>query len=236
MVECSETSLGGLLRYLLILLLSACATSSTEYRQGAPGVPAVRPPAMRPGYGAPMLGQPGVTAPGVPRSPHNRVLPPTKEPGLWAADAPRASGTDDAPTLYGIVLPFPEGATSDEDRAITRACARDLVDVSEGLNFNILVPQNFRPAGVQCLAARLYLACATRMEETYKRERDAFVRMDKGLERRLAATKRRAHEFAKALCSPPVRISTGQDRAYTTVVSSLEKLSAVESLLREMGQ
>jgi hypothetical protein len=38
-----------------------------------------------------MVGQPGQVAPEYPRSPHHRELPPTREPGLWAGDAPQAS-------------------------------------------------------------------------------------------------------------------------------------------------
>jgi hypothetical protein len=51
------------------------------------------PPPVRPGHGAPVVGQPGQQDQEVPRSPHRRVLPPTREPGLWAGDAPQASSS-----------------------------------------------------------------------------------------------------------------------------------------------
>ncbi len=38
-----------------------------------------------------MVGQPGQEAPEYLRSPHRRILPPSREPGLWAGDAPQAS-------------------------------------------------------------------------------------------------------------------------------------------------
>ncbi|EPX56328.1 hypothetical protein D187_007670 [Cystobacter fuscus DSM 2262] len=37
-----------------------------------------------------MVGQPGEQVPPIARSPNTRVLPPTKEPGLWAADETKA--------------------------------------------------------------------------------------------------------------------------------------------------
>jgi hypothetical protein len=49
---------------------------------------------MRPGHGAPQVGQPGLHPREYPRSPHRRVLPPTREPGLWAGDAPQASRSE----------------------------------------------------------------------------------------------------------------------------------------------
>jgi hypothetical protein len=50
-----------------------------------------------PGTGLPTRGQPGQVRPQpLPRSPHKRVLPPTREPGLWTGDAPRASQEPEA--------------------------------------------------------------------------------------------------------------------------------------------
>ncbi|WP_224240828.1 DUF6310 domain-containing protein [Hyalangium gracile] len=76
------------------VVVAGCATS-----QGEPETYAwapVRPPAT-PGTGLPTRGQPGQVRPQpLPRSPHKRVLPPTREPGLWAADAPWASQEPEA--------------------------------------------------------------------------------------------------------------------------------------------
>jgi hypothetical protein len=74
--------------------VAGCATSqeAPETYAWAP----VRPPAV-PGTGLPTRGQPGQVRPQpLPRSPHKRVLPPTREPGLWAGDAPRASQEPEA--------------------------------------------------------------------------------------------------------------------------------------------
>lgn len=75
-------------------VVAGCATSqeAPETYDWAP----VRPPAV-PGTGLPTRGQPGQVRPqSLPRSPHKRVLPPTREPGLWAGDAPHASQKPEA--------------------------------------------------------------------------------------------------------------------------------------------
>ncbi|HVG61089.1 MAG TPA: DUF6310 domain-containing protein [Hyalangium sp.] len=87
--------------------IAGCATSQkAPETQEAPETYAwapVRPPAV-PGTGLPTPGQPGQVRPQpLPRSPHKRVLPPTREPGLWAGDAPRASQEPE-------VNPAPEGS------------------------------------------------------------------------------------------------------------------------------
>jgi len=82
------------------VVVAGCATSQkAPETQEAPETYAwapVRPPAV-PGTGLPTPGQPGQVRPQpLPRSPHKRVLPPTREPGLWAGDAPRASKEPEA--------------------------------------------------------------------------------------------------------------------------------------------
>ncbi|MBE4751514.1 minus agglutinin [Corallococcus sp. ZKHCc1 1396] len=84
------------LRQAVVVAVAAvgCATSqeAPETYAWAP----VRPPAV-PGTGLPTRGQPGQARPQpLPRSPHKRMLPPTREPGLWAGDAPRASQEPEA--------------------------------------------------------------------------------------------------------------------------------------------
>ena len=75
-------------------VVAGCATSqeAPETYAWAP----VRPPAV-PGTGLPTPGQPGQVRPQpLPQSPHTRVLPPTREPGLWAGDAPGAAQQPEA--------------------------------------------------------------------------------------------------------------------------------------------
>jgi hypothetical protein len=77
---------------LLLLLVAGCASPGREVQRGSAVAPP--PPPVRPGHGAPVVGQPGQGAPEYPRSPHRRVLPPSREPGLWAGDAPQASRSE----------------------------------------------------------------------------------------------------------------------------------------------
>ena len=90
----------------IALVVAGCATSQkAPETQEAPetyGWAPVRPPAV-PGTGLPTPGQPGqVRRQPLPRSPHKRELPPTREPGLWAGDAPRDAQQPEA-------KPAPEG-------------------------------------------------------------------------------------------------------------------------------
>jgi hypothetical protein len=109
-------------RLLPLIILTACSTAApAEYRQGAPMAPAFSPTldapitTGQPGY----VGEPALA----PRSPYTRVLPPTKEPGLWAAEAPQASSSviPDA-RLLGVALPFIQDGERVET-ATTLICA-----------------------------------------------------------------------------------------------------------------
>jgi hypothetical protein len=77
---------------LLFLLIAGCASPERELRRGTLAPPP--PPSVRPGHGAPQVGQPGLQPQEYPRSPHRRILPPTREPGLWAGDEPQASRSE----------------------------------------------------------------------------------------------------------------------------------------------
>lgn len=142
-------------RLVPFVLLVASAAS-------AQGVP--RPPAFNPVTDSPhTVGQPGYIGPTetAPRSPHKRVLPPTKEQGLWAGDAPKASIEPLAPAYVdGILLPYPGDAVALADVHVIRMCAS-------------MMPHAMRRAGVypigthltsaqrECIAAAYLLDCAT---------------------------------------------------------------------------
>jgi hypothetical protein len=103
---------------LLFLLIAGCASPERELRRGTMVTPP--PPALRPGHGAPVVGQPGQGAPEYPRSPHRRVLPPSREPGLWAGDAPQASRSE-----------LTKAAPQREALRATDEAAREKEDVAE---------------------------------------------------------------------------------------------------------
>jgi hypothetical protein len=88
------------------------------------------------------------------------VLPPSKEPGLWSADRPRASNSDEtaaAPILYGIELPVPEEAGT-VARFHAAMCARSLEDATQEAGKARLVEGLSRKEKA-CLALQLQVLC-----------------------------------------------------------------------------
>lgn len=151
-------------RWFPPLVVLSCSTLAPA--QGMAPAPAAAPPAAPTGFlapahtpvgaGAPWVGQPGQQAPPPPpRSPNARVLPPTAEPGLWAADEPRAAKRSDpaAPDVDELFRPQPSPGTPElaSCRERVRRASRDsgLEDVRRSL------------PGVnrECLTARLLLQC-----------------------------------------------------------------------------
>lgn len=90
----------------LAFLISACAAPPTLYGQGVPVAP--RAPAFNSVTDAPItIGQPGhIAQPKIyPRGTDRRVLPPTKEPTIFASDRPMASSASDD----SFLLPYMVG-------------------------------------------------------------------------------------------------------------------------------
>lgn len=123
------------------------------------------PAPMRPGVGLPLVGQPAQERrPDLPRSTNKRVLPATPEPGLWAADGePRATVHV---TLEDIAIPMPENRTAGE-LFKTELCAdgmRRAIDYSGRKGDVAKIP----PEVLNCLVARLHLACASDLLAKFK--------------------------------------------------------------------
>lgn len=126
-------------------------------------------PVFSPTLDAPhTTGQPGYTDTEVhaPRGTERRWLPPTREPGLWASDAPRASSSKFEPFLLGMMLETPTGIpdTANIPMLCSAEGQRDLRRVpSELLR---ALPSDTLASGYytqrHCLASRLYLGCFTR--------------------------------------------------------------------------
>lgn len=101
---------------LFVVLLSSAAHAQAVRPAPSPG-PLVQQPPSYPGATLTPAGagasHGGLAAPEkvLPRSPNKRLLPPTKEPGLWAADgAPVAVARRQ---LWGVVIPLPDGEAAD---------------------------------------------------------------------------------------------------------------------------
>lgn len=95
----------GMLRLLPILLLAACFSSAPSHRELHDGAP-MRTTPVEPrityapnGTGLPEYwGQP--EAKQYPRGTDKRVLPPTREPGIWASDEPQHESSEPSAGIY----------------------------------------------------------------------------------------------------------------------------------------
>jgi hypothetical protein len=163
-----------LLGAVLALALSACTTPRSTpgtYHQGVPVAP--RAPLFNPITDSPhTVGHPGHLAPAPrERSPHKRVLPPTREPTLFSGDQPRAMRPDAHFMVGGVVLQPPDEAT-DVDVQVMRTCA-------------LLLTSFLEKQEVQSEYARLTLGermCAIAKAYTACGERGGKRARDRGLE------------------------------------------------------
>lgn len=108
-----------------------------------------------------MVGQPGqISPPHVPRSPHKRILPTAREPGLWSGDSPRANSEPAGwrtrlPMVMNIHLP----SSAQEEDDLVRACAV----IADMALKTMLTEEAFYRANLNeqtCLVAKLYRHCA----------------------------------------------------------------------------
>lgn len=164
------------MRFRLSIASAALVASSAYAQAPAIEVPPMRPPLVRPVVNPPSFPTPGATPAGagivvptpeggeqvVPRSPNKRILPATKEPGLWAADgAPMASGGD-APSLFGVALPEPTGAAMLVEAS--RACVSTVEAAAKSIGADKGVAV-YPPLVRKCMAAWAYLMCAKHRHE-----------------------------------------------------------------------
>jgi hypothetical protein len=162
---------------LLCVLLVACSTTPpAEYRQGA-----FRPvpPRFSPSTDAPhTVGQPGHLAPSQPqRSPHKRPLPPSKEPGLWAGDAPHAAANDDAEPIVLIGVPLPPvyiEKNGELEPTPTAECAKRWQGVLPTTQLGKYINAMTVPMR-RCLAAHMFYWCAEVNHRLYERLRQEQV-------------------------------------------------------------
>lgn len=146
--------------------LVGCATSApSEYRQAAA---VMRPPAVRPVVNEPYFPTPGATPSGagayrgdplpaapVPRSPNKRILPATREPGIWAADgAPVAMARHQ---LWGVEIPLPDGGAYVEREAWQ--CAAGMDEVSTATK-KVSTIASATEAARRCMVAIAQYTCA----------------------------------------------------------------------------
>lgn len=153
--------------YVVVFIAVFGCSGPREYHQGAAQPPP--PPSMRPGVGAPTVGQPGWN-PGVrtiPGPQHGRILPETpetrKEPGIWAAEPPRASKEDPSNPLtwdqffYPKELDFKEALVGQECKEWVRDALTTVDLLQNGLaaRFSQVLPNEYW----LCVVATTYHHC-----------------------------------------------------------------------------
>jgi hypothetical protein len=199
------------MRYLILLLLASCSTHPhPDYHRGAGVRPAPAP--VRPGVGAPVLGQPGYIGPEVPRAPHGRVLPPTRDPGLWAVAQPAMAAPnpwdDSDPILIGVHLPEPDENESLAPLMMTqrKRCAY----LGNTLFTMKMSPEDLVGASRDvraCLAAQAWYLCALSDLEDLKGPQWRGMKTKSSIEKALRKNLADADGFAKARCTDDVRQS-----------------------------
>jgi hypothetical protein len=166
-----STPLGALA--LALLCLMGCASPSPpvhELRDGP--MPAVRPVFTPPGYAPAGAGlpeyMPGQPNPTVPRGTDTRVLPPTREPGLWAGDAPVASSAPEKPVCWDMSPDLPDALLADRaGGSIAHLCAAGLDNFGRRSSFWGAI-QKLSPEARRCLMVRLFGQCTVGASITMK--------------------------------------------------------------------
>lgn len=161
------------MRFLLFtaFLLSACAAPSTHgpglHQAAVRPAPPVRPPVMTPGYSPGTPAEPVFTPQGagasrdrlpgasVPRSPNKRVLPATKEAGVWAADGASAPG-EQRLTLFAIDLPM-DNLSGPAQTALTSCAFEMTIAVRAAAQHAVF---NYPTDARACMAVRALQHCA----------------------------------------------------------------------------
>jgi len=185
---------------LPLLLVAGCAApQGRELHRGTTVAPPPPPP-VRPGHGAPVVGQPGSFGQPLPRSPHQRELRPSLEPGLWAGDEPRAvRKREPAPELFGVRLPkVPVSGDQFEQEGPARACVAVWNQALPGTGLDAKV-QALKPAERRCMVARMNETCARAFERMYDEAGEGGVVMLVYRKYR-AATGQAAEEFVLDAC------------------------------------
>lgn len=164
---------------LAVFLLSCAAPSGRTYRDG---VPVERAPVfVTPGYAPAGAGlpeyMPTAERETVPRGKDRRVLPPSREPGIWASDSePRASAEPFDGTVAGVSLPIAREMNTVEGLTQVAQCGLSLIDAAQrGKVMQRLerLPLETR----RCLVAQMYRQCmATREQASSGSDKEALSR------------------------------------------------------------
>lgn len=186
---------------------------------------APRPPAFNPATDAPItIGQPGYGPEARPLPPQpnprpTRVLPPSREPGIWASDESYASTT---PVQALVALfPYPPQAATPDAKSITDGCktrmasALDFVRKAEALP---RLPESIR----KCLGAKLYLFCAEYAAQIVKEDKQHGM-PNQYLEAVVVLTREAARKHHAEQCRG-TGLSTTADDIYVNTIALFEHM------------
>lgn len=182
---------------MAVFLVSCAAPSGRTYRDG---VPVERAPVfVTPGYAPAGAGLPEYMpvndVPTAPRGTDRRVLPPTREPGIWASDS--EPKTKPIPRIGKTLFPSPEVS----DAEINPSCIGQVNDLLDSSGKRAKLERLIEPVQ-HCIAATLYEACIDEGEkdrarvETENRKRYKLP----PLKRPKSKQKEDAERISKALC------------------------------------
>lgn len=204
---------------LLLLLGAGCAAPGHELHRGTPTAP---PPAShRPGVGAPVVGQPGSHTEALPRSPHQRVLPPSVEPGLWAGDEPRASSKREPgkPELFGVLLPMLESGSEEVEAGPAIACMALWNHALPGTGLAEKVSA-LRPGERRCMVAHMFNSCVRVIEGLDEIVSETGVVVLQARKHR-AALRKAANAFFQVECGG-ARLTDSKQRLLGSLQSALD--------------
>jgi hypothetical protein len=207
---------------LLLLLLSGAA-----FAQGVPVPP--RPPMppayspttavpVAPGYGVP----PSSPAP---RGTDRRVLPPTREPGIWASDRPLGPDGYPLPVILGYELPIPPDAVTPIEREAPSMCARMMTDAAKAIHPDRL--KAIRPDALKCLAARLYDVCASHTHQEMLRAEREFRLVDHAMAQAFKKTAVTARAHLASTCAG-VPVTRDTEEALAAAVAAFMRATRGE--------
>jgi hypothetical protein len=143
--------------------------ATAVHAQAVAPAPSISVPVSRyvpAGAGAPVVGQPGDQAAPVARSPNTRVLPPTGEPGLWAADedakAVKKPSTVPQPEIDELLMATPSPGAPE-----AKSCRQRLLRASLTSGHEV-TRRNLPPTPRACINARLLVHCINRDFRTFE--------------------------------------------------------------------
>lgn len=156
---------------VILCLLSACAApqraedTPSSYAHGtftgtptAPRVTRLPPGAPRPRVGG-VDPKPFDPYAGIERDHDPRILPPTREPGIWASTPGDPLTKSPSKTLFGLPLPDHD---DDEVKKTRRICARTMGTSARHGGFDPMIAR-LSEQERRCLAAKLFHVCSERL-------------------------------------------------------------------------